>query len=275
MARLKSIGRQVEELLNQKSGIGESKLESRNFHNQTSLENGQKISPKIHSYKSLSNIRTELTSLGKFAKDELGIREIKDIDITAVKSWLAEKTIGYRTASNYLSNLNKVSDALSLNSSEIKSLREELSKTLDRPANQTRAYDLSQVKINPRSEIPFLLQKEYGLRVAVAIRINVEKQLKENTLSFKQKGGKNSEITISSTLASEIRKNALKGKFELNYRTYSRDLQSAIEETGQKYNGTHGMRHTFAQSQLAHKSKKEVSAMLGHVREEITLVYLR
>jgi integrase len=188
---------------------------------------------------------------------------------------LAEKNIGYRTASNYLSNLNKVSDALSLNSKEIQTLRKELSNSLSRPTNQTRAYDLTQVKINPRSDIPFTLQKEYGLRVSASIRINLKTQLNQNTLSFKQKGGKLSEITLSRTLASKIRENASEGKFELNYRTYYRDLQKAIEKTGQKFNGTHGIRHSFAQAQLEYKTKQEVSELLGHVREEITLVYLR
>lgn len=275
MARVKSIGRQVEELLNQKSGIGESKLQARNTSGLTSLESHQKISPKIHSYKSLSNIRNELTNLGKFAKSELGIREIKDIDITVVKAWLEQKNINYRTASNYLSNLNKVSDALSLQKSEIATLRQTLQQTLAKPQLTTRAYDLTHVQIAPRSEIPYTLQKEYGLRVSASIRINLATQLNQNTLSFKQKGGKLSEITLTSTLASKIRENALNGKFELNYRTYYRDLKKAIEAAGQTFNGTHGMRHTFAQSKLQHHTKQEVSAFLGHSREEITLVYLR
>ena len=275
MARVKSIGRQVEELLNRKNGIGKSKRETRNFFNRTSLESGQKISPLIHSYKSLANIRTELTALGKYAKEEFGIREIKDIDITVVKAWLAEKDINIRTASNYLSDLNKVSDVLAFTPAEIKTLRDELKTTLPNPPYQTRAYDLSRVEINPRSEVSYLLQKEYGLRVSAATRINLATQLNQNTLSFKQKGGKLSEIELTSTLASKLRENALNGKFELNYRTYYRDLKKAIEKTGQKFNGTHGMRHSYAQNQLEHKTKLEVSQDLGHVREEITLVYLR
>ena len=59
-------------------------------------------------------------------------------------------------------------------------------------------------------------------------------------------------------------------------KTYSRNLEKAITKSGQKWTGTHGMRHSYAQNQLeAGKTKSEVSQEMGHNREEITDTYLR
>ena len=73
----------------------------------------------------------------------------------------------------------------------------------------------------------------------------------------------------------KIKENAVDGKYEINKRTYARDLQKKIEESGQKYNGTHGIRHSYAQKMLETHSKAEVSQEMGHSREEITDTYLR
>ena len=61
----------------------------------------------------------------------------------------------------------------------------------------------------------------------------------------------------------------------MNKRTYSRDLQKKIEESGQKYNGAHGIRHSYAQKMMETNSKAEVSQEMGHSRAEITDTYLR
>ena len=75
--------------------------------------------------------------------------------------------------------------------------------------------------------------------------------------------------------AQKLRENAVEGKYEVNNRTYARDFQKQIEKSGQKYTGTHGIRHTYAQKMLENHSKAEVSKELGHTREEITDTYLR
>ena len=130
--------------------------------------------------------------------------------------------------------------------------------------------------LSDKAQIAFELQRDYGLRVKEATHINLQRQLNQNTLLYAQKGGKMSEITLNPTLVSKIKENALNGRYELNYRTYSRELKIEIEKTGQKFNGTHGIRHTYAQTQLeAGATKQEVSEAMGHTREEITNVYLR
>lgn len=277
MARVPSMGRQVELALKEISGIGESKKSRREELGQRSIESNQLISDKIHSFKTMTNIRRELTDLAKYAKQEHEIKELSEINIDIVKDWLDSKTIQFETASNYLSNLNKVSTFLNITPKETLEVRKELSETLARGNLGPRAYkDLDTLKINPVSEPAFQLQRDHGLRKGAAIHVNLTKQLDKNILTFKEKGGKLSKIELSHTLVSLLEKNALNGIYSINDKRYYRHLEKAIKETGQEYNGTHGIRHAFAQRLLEEgKSFAEVSEKMGHERPEITLVYLR
>jgi integrase len=201
------------------------------------------------------------------------------IDAEVVKSWIESKDLSYRSASNYLSELNKVADHFSFDRNDIKELRTEFKETLRENILESRAYSqqvLDRVELNEKMQVAFELQKEYGLRVSEASHINIEKQLDGNTLHYQQKGGMWSQKEISQELADKIRENATNGKFNVSVRTYERHLKAEIEAKGAKWHGTHGIRHSFAQQKLAEGySKAEVSAMMGHVREEITNTYLR
>jgi len=277
MARVGSINHQVGNIIKAHNGIGQSKLESRNNSGLTSVESGHKVSDKIHSYKSLDNIRNDLKSLGNYAKEEFGVKDMSKIDREIVGQWIRDKEISYNTASNYLSEINKVHEHLNISREDVKELRAELKQELRTNELESRAYsNLDRVQLPERSQPAFELQRDYGLRVSAASHINIEKQLNGNTLIYQEKGGKWSEKELTHTLASKIRENAVNGKYELNYNTYRDQLQKEIEKTGQTYNGTHGIRHAYAQKELeAGKSKQEVSESMGHSREEITNTYLR
>lgn len=272
-----SIGYQVSLMLKARNGIGESKLESRNSSGITSLESGHKISDKFHSYKSLENARNDLMNLGRYAKAEFGISKMSEINKEVISSWIKDKNITYNTASNYLSEINKVSEHLSISREEVRDLRAELRTELRANQLESRAYkNLDRIELPTRSQPAFELQRDYGLRMSAATRINLEKQLDGNTLRYQEKGGKWSEREINNTLAQKIRENAVEGKYELSRNTYREHLQKEIEKSGQEYNGTHGIRHTYAQRELeTGRSKQEVSEDLGHSRAEITNTYLR
>ena len=277
MARAGSIAFQVSKIIKAHNGIGQSKLERRNETGIKSIESGHKISDKFHSYKSLDNARNDLMNLGKFAKIEFGIKDMSHIDKEVVRDWIKSKDITYNTASNYLSEINKVHEHLNITREEVKELRQELKQELRTNELQTRAYKhLDRIQLPEKSQPAFELQRDYGLRVQAATHINIEKQIFGNTLKYQEKGGKWSEKELSPTLVSKIKENAINGKYELSYNTYRDQLQKAIEKTGQAYNGTHGIRHAYAQKELeAGKSKQEVSEAMGHVRPEITNTYLR
>ena len=277
MARVPAIGYQVNEILKEHNGIGQSKLEARNESGIESIESGHKVSDKFHSYKSLDNARNDLTNLGKFAKSEYGIKEMQHIDKEIVREWIKSKDITYNTASNYLSEINKVHEHLNITREDVKELRQELKQELRSNELQTRAYKyLDRIELPARSQPAFELQRDYGLRVNAATHINIDKQIIGNTLKYQEKGGKWSEKELTPALVSKIRENAVNGKYELSYNTYRDQLQKEIEKTGQTYNGTHGIRHAYAQKELeAGKSKQEVSEAMGHKRPEITNTYLR
>ena len=276
MARLGSVKYQVSQILQKVNGIGTSKKETREQSGAKSLESGHKVSDKVHSYKSLENMRNDLTNLANYAKAEFQIKDIKEINIDIVSSWIDSKNIGYNTASNYMSELNKVSDHFNFTRNEIKDLRAELKSDLPKAELETRAYNnLEKLELKDKHQAAFELQRDYGLRVNAATHINLDKQLNGNTLTYREKGGKLSQKALNPHLAQKLRENAVDGKYEVNKRTYSRDLQKKIEESGQKYNGTHGIRHSYAQKMLETNSKAEVSHEMGHSRPEITDTYLR
>ena len=276
MARLGSVKYQVSQILQKVNGIGTSKKETREQSGAKSLESGHKVSDKVHSYKSLENMRNDLTNLANYAKAEFQIQDIREINIDIVKSWIDSKNISYNTASNYFSELNKVSDHFNFTREEIKELRADLKNYLPKTVLETRAYkNLEKIELNPKHQAAFELQRDYGLRVNASTHINLDKQLHGNTLTYREKGGKLGKKELNPTLAQKIKENAVDGKYEVNKRTYSRDLQKKIEESGQKYNGTHGIRHSYAQKMMETNSKAEVSQELGHNREEITDTYLR
>lgn len=276
MARLGSIKYQISNIINSHNGIGVSKKEQRANSGLKSLENGHNVSDKIHSYKSIENLRNDLTNLANFSKENFGIKDITQISASNVRAWIESKQITYNTASNYLSELNKVAEHFSFSKEEMKALREDLKAKLTNKTPETRAYkQLEKITLRENSQVAFELQRDYGLRINAATNINIEKQLKDNTLIYREKGGKLSRKELSPNLAQKIKENAVDGKYEVNKRTYSRDFQKQIEKSGQKYNGTHGIRHSYAQKMMETNSKAEVSKEMGHSRAEITDTYLR
>lgn len=275
MARLGSVKYQVSQIMQKVNGIGTSKKDSRES-GVKSLESGHKISDKVHSFKSMENLKNDLTNLAAYAKTEFKIQDIKEINIDIVSSWIESKNISYNTASNYMSELNKVSDHFNFTKEEIKDLRADLKKELPKGELETRAYrNLEKIELKNKHQVAFELQRDHGLRVNASTHINIDKQLNGNTLTYREKGGKLSRKELSTNLAQKLKENAVDGKYEVNKRTYSRDLQKKIEESGQKYNGSHGIRHSYAQKMLETNSKAEVSKEMGHSREEITDTYLR
>ena len=276
MARLGSIKYQISNIINSHNGIGVSKKEQRANSGLKSLENGHNVSDKIHSYKSIENLRNDLTNLANFSKENFGIKDITQISASNVRAWIETKQITYNTASNYLSELNKVAEHFSFSKEEMKALREDLKAKLTNKTPETRAYkQLEKITLRENSQVAFELQRDYGLRINAATNINIEKQLKDNTLIYREKGGKLSQKELNASLTSKIIKNAVNGKYEINKRTYSREIKKEIEKTGQKFNGSHGIRHAYAQKNIEEKKQSEVSHELGHSRTEILKVYLR
>ena len=113
------------------------------------------------------------------------------------------------------------------------------------------------------------------MRIKEATHIR-EIQLQGEILTIQSKGGKEITKKLTNEDSKALRESFQDGKFEINSRTFSRDLKEAVELVGNTWNGTHGMRHSYAQQKLEQGwSKSEVSKEMGHTREEITDIYLR
>ena len=267
---------QVADILKSLNGIGESKKENREQGNLKSLESKHFISNKIHSYRSLEQTRIQLKSLGNYAKETFKINHLNKINIIIITSWINSKNLSYRSASNYLSIINKVYTYLDVKQEEIKLLRNTIRPIFKKPEFNTRAYkNLKKIILSPQNQIAFELQRDYGLRFNASSNINI-KNLKNNTLNYQEKGGKWSEKELSTNLADRIRNNAINGKYAIAIYEYSKELKIALNNIGEIYNGTHGIRHSYAQDMLEKGfSKQEVSEAMGHRRKDIVNVYLR
>lgn len=282
MKKLGSMRYQYSQIETVVNGISKKKRLEREKSNIIS-ENGKKVSPYIHSHKSRINSRNDMINLFRFAKTYYKIRDVSVIGYQVIKDWIISKQVDkggicYDTASNYISEINKISEYLDITREEMKELRVELHEILKIIPKTTRAYSMKKLltmDIHPRSRVAFELQRDYGLRISAATYIDTIKNLKGNNLSYRNKGGKLMTITIRSSLRELILRSSSNGIYNVVNRTYARDLQKIIEASGQKWTGTHSMRHTFCQHMLKNKTKAQVSLLMGHVRESITDVYLR
>ena len=104
-------------------------------------------------------------------------------------------------------------------------------------------------------------------------------------IEIEGKGGKENEIALNVEtyyrLENHIRDN---GEFKIDKDAYRSDLKEAAEKTEQDYNGSHGLRWSFAQERFQEiqqhgltyeEALSRVSEELGHERSDITEHYLK
>ena len=277
MAKLGSVKYQARPILAAVNGKGISKKETRE-HSDITGENNKPVSNLVHSTKSMKNLRNELNNLGNFAKKYHSVKDITLIDIDIIRNWIEHKgNIGYRTASNYLSNINKIADFLSVDKADVKILRNDLKFKLSEPNYGSRAYKkLEEMQLrDEKSQLVFELQREYGLRVTAASHINIDKQFDNATFTYSEKGGMKNTRQFPMELIDRIKKLSVNGRFDVPYNTYRLHLKTVIEADNQVFNGTHGIRHSWAQRELKYRSPSEVAKDMGHSREYIIRTYLR
>jgi integrase len=99
------------------------------------------------------------------------------------------------------------------------------------------------------------------------------------------KRGKEREIGVSPETYARLEKEVAEGtRFEFDKAAYRADLKEAAAMTGQEYEGSHGLRWSWAQerhSELQERgmtyeqSLSVVSQEMGHERGDITEHYLR
>ncbi len=129
------------------------------------------------------------------------------------------------------------------------------------------------------------LQLEVGLRVDDSI--NSEKWNLNEDKTLHIEGSKNGVNYTTKELSKELAdkvERAIEEGYKTTYQEYREDLKEAVEQQGEGWNGTHGLRYNFAQGELNEKLEngsnytealKEVSEIMGHSRADITEHYTK
>jgi len=205
----------INQIMSQANGIGSSKTESRKQSN-IIAQNGQKVSSKAHSVKSLQNLRSITTQYVNFIKENHGNRVVKHINNETIKDFInhkLEQGNSQGTINTYISTLAKMSDNINrLNlyttaRTEITAYRNELKANgNDLQKNHiNRAYNNPQAIVNEMRQSPYSLsaqlQYEVGLRAGDAINSSKWTLNPDNTLHIK--GSKNGINYTTSTLSNE------------------------------------------------------------------------
>ena len=138
---------------------------------------------------------------------------------------------------------------------------------------------------SPQMQLIASMQLDYGLRIADATKIDTC-NIDGNILTVhNSKNGQDLRIELRPSDVARIKEIAgADGKIVVKQGEYREALRDACTATGQDWNGTHGLRHNYAQDRMSTlisqgKSYREalhiVSEEMGHHREDITETYLR
>jgi hypothetical protein len=114
------------------------------------------------------------------------------------------------------------------------------------PVNPTLLDDFdctSHDERDRKSAISLELQKEYGLRVTAATKINAKQLKGNNRFEFVNKGGKQQTITLNPLLYKKLEKSVKNGK-DGHFVAYNTYIRYKYKLSGQ----SHGLRYTFKKS---------------------------
>lgn len=280
----------INQIMSQANGIGSSKSEAKQ---QSALlgQNGQKVSSKAHSIKSLQNLRSITTQYINHIKEKHGNRIVKHINNETIKDFInhkLEQGNSQGTINTYISTLAKLSDnlnQLNLNTTsrtEITAYRNELKANgNDLQKNHiNRAYNNPQAVVSEMRDSPYFLSAqlayEVGLRADDAIHSDKWTLNSDNTLYIKgSKNGINYTTGVLSNETIQKVRDAMESGYKGNYGEFNESLKEATLNCGENWTGIHGLRYSFAQERQSEGiSKSQLSLFMGHSREEIVDIYL-
>jgi integrase len=138
------------------------------------------------------------------------------------------------------------------------------------------------------------IQQESGVRIKEATHIRAD-QLKGfgkdpfggrdvGVVNIQGKGGKWREVYLEKNTYLELKKLTESGVFKVVKTTYTNAVRDAALVANQRYTGTHDFRHSWVQNRFnsilkmgygTHQALSATSEDIGHVRPDITEVYLK
>lgn len=273
---------------------------------------GKKIG--IYSYATADAYRDVWRRVLNFAKSELKVKDIEILQGKHVQAYLESRIVDkiahatflkeaaacekLETALNGYAERRKTGNSYAF-SQNIKNARSDAHTMLWR-FKGSRAYKAPERLVaavkNPDHRLVARMQYESGARVSECnhlkkdnlrgfVKDPVTKEKKGVVYVIKAKGGLNGEKYVSPATYQKL-ESAIQagGRFEFNKNMYRNSLRTAAEATGQRYNGSHGLRWNFAQKRFQtvqqsgcsyEKAMVQVSFELMHQRADITLHYLK
>lgn len=229
------------------------------------------------------------------------INQIKPEHVTGFLRSLIDCGYARNTVQGYAAALNKMAVMLDRGLTGTGIRAEKWSKAIDtvrtdinscvQKDTATRAYADPQAIVaampDERLQLCASMQLDHGLRIADATKINAHNISADGaTLMVKNsKNGQDITVALRPGEADHIRALADdKGMVSIKQSEYRAALSKACADTGQDYNGSHGLRHNYAQNRMDTltsngmsytKALDTVASEMGHHRAEITHTYLR
>jgi len=308
-----NINHQVQRLFQTVNAIGFKKHDAKEVARADGARSWAEVGKKlgIHSYATADAYRDVWMYCADFAKENLGIRDIERLTGEAVGSFLQSKVdsgVAHATFMQYAAACEKLETALNRYAEQHKSGREyafkegmqsarAAAKTLAR-FRGSRAYaDPDRIVADVRNDLHSLaasLQHEGGCRVKEASHITKD-QLRglradeytgrrKGYFEVRGKGGKFRDIGVSPATYERLEAAVTDKRFEFDKGKYRYDLKRSAHRSGQAYEGSHGLRWSFAQERHSElqqygltyeQSLSEISEEMGHDRADITTHYLR
>jgi integrase len=295
-----NISYQVHEVFKNIIAFGSSKHEAKNEARAAGARTWHELGKNldIYSYSSADSYRDVAKEAFAFAKENFGVKDITRLESQHINAFLESKVeanVKYSTFQKYAAACEKLEVALSrftgkeynFDLTEVRELAQQILQKTD----AHRAYENPQKVINAVSNQTFKViaqaQLESGARVSELNHLKLS-QFKENgSITVQGKGGKIRDLELSEKTYSELKslvENSQDKKLVFSTDAYRNELKAACKVTNQEYQGTHGLRWSYAQSMFAklqqsgktyEESLSIVSQKLGHERSDITEHYLR
>ena len=252
----------------------------------------------IYSYNTADSYRDIAKEAFTFAKENFGIKDITRIEAQYIQSYLESKIeqgVKYSTFQKYAAACEKLEMALSrfanqkydFNLTEVRELAQNVLVRTDAHRAYSNPIKVINAIENSTYRTIAQAQLESGARVSELNHLKIS-QFKENqAIEVQGKGGKIRDLQLSEKTYSELKSLVLGSenqKLTFNTDSYRNELKAACEKAGETYNGTHGLRWSYAQSTFAklqqqgktyEESLSIVSQKMGHERSDITEHYLR
>ena len=265
----------------------------------------------IYSYSTADAYRDVWRACLDFAKQFLGIKDIEKLSGEAVRAFLMSKIdqdISYATLTQYAAAMEKLEVGLNRYATQFETGREYCFSSDIRAARKegshlerfegSRAYaDPDRLVAEIRVDIYHLaasIQREGGARISEANHLTTDNlrgiradrqtgQLK-GWIHVEGKGGKEREVGVNPNTYVRIEEMVKNGRFEFDKNAYREELKAAAGRSGQNYEGSHGLRWSWAQERHRELQQNglsyeqtltQISQEMGHERGDITEHYLQ